>query len=193
MTPSTCAGVLDPSYSAIRVVPARTEIRFTGTVVNNFGKVATSFGDGWISIDYFRKTRPSSGGSSGSSLVKWPVRGGSWYVSQGYNGSSHQNESKYWQYYYAFDLKRTTGSTAWQPVYAPVDGRIRWIDESTGGMSIYMGDGLAFSMFHVLWADSIREGQTISQGQYLGVIAPAGVANSGSSAHIHITAWTTVR
>jgi uncharacterized protein YgiM (DUF1202 family) len=176
------------SGSVIRVVPSRTTITFTGTVVNNYGKVATSFGDGWISIDYFRKTRPSS---SAGSLVVWPVKGGEWYVSQGYNGSSHQNETKYWQYYYAFDLKRSSGSTAWQPVYAPVDGRIRWIDESTGGMSVYMGDGLAFAMFHVLWANNIREGQTIRQGQYLGVIAPAGVANSGSSAHIHITAWTT--
>jgi uncharacterized protein YgiM (DUF1202 family) len=181
------------SSSAIRVIPARTEIHFTGTVVNNFGKVATSYGDGWISIDYFRKTRPSSGATSGggSSLVVWPVKGGEWYVSQGYNGSSHQNQTRYWQYYYSFDLKRSSGGTAWQAVYAPVSGRIRWIDESTGGMSIYMGDGLAFAMFHVLWASSIREGQSISQGQYLGVIAPSGVANNGGSPHIHITAWTT--
>jgi uncharacterized protein YgiM (DUF1202 family) len=172
----------------IKVVPSRTTITFTGTVVNNYGKVATSFGDGWISIDYFRKTQPPS--ASGS-LVVWPVKGGEWYVSQGYNGSSHQNDSQHWQYYYSFDLKRTSGDTAWQPVYAPVDGTIRWIDESTGGMSIYMGDDLAFAMFHVIWDDDIREGQSISQGQYLGVIAPANSAGNGGSPHLHITAWTT--
>lgn len=179
--PKTSAGV-------IRVVPNRTTITFTGTVVNNYGKVATTFGDGWISIDYFRKTQPPS--ASGS-LVVWPLKGGEWQVSQGYNGSSHQNDSQYWQYYYSFDLKRTNGNTAWQAVYAPVDGTIRWIDESTGGMSIYMGDGRAFAMFHVLWDDDIREGQSISQGQYLGVIAPSGAANNGGSPHLHITAWTT--
>ena len=179
--PRSTAGV-------IRVVPSRATITFTGTVVNNYGKVATSFGDGWISIDYFRKTQPPS--ASGS-LVTWPVKGGEWYVSQGYNGSSHQNDSQHWQYYYSFDLKRTAGDTAWQPVYAPVDGTIRWIDEDTGGMSIYMGDGLAFAMFHVIWDDGIREGQSISQGQYLGVIAPANAAGNGGSPHLHITAWTT--
>jgi uncharacterized protein YgiM (DUF1202 family) len=176
------------SSAVIRVVPNRTSIRFTGTVVNNFGKVATSFGDGWISIDYFRKMQPPA--ASGS-LVVWPVKGGEWYVSQGYNGSSHQNTSQHWQYYYSFDLKRSSGDTAWQPVYAPVDGTIRWIDESTGGMSIYMGDDLAFAMFHVIWDDDIREGQSISQGQYLGVIAPADSAGNGGSPHLHITAWTT--
>jgi uncharacterized protein YraI len=178
--PSTGSGV-------IAVLSSRMEIRFTGTVVNNFGKVSTRSGDGWVSIDYFRKTNPAP--SSGS-LVRWPVKGGQWRVSQGYNGSSHQNESSAWQYYYSFDLKRTDGTTAWQPVYAPVSGRIRWIDESTGGMSIYMGDGLAFAMFHVLWDNSIREGQSIRQGQYLGVIAPNGRANNGGTAHVHITAWT---
>jgi hypothetical protein len=54
-----------------------------------------------------------------------------------------------------------------------------------------MGDGLAFAMFHVYWAGSIREGQTVTQGQYLGVIAPAGAANNGGSPHLHITGWTT--
>jgi len=179
------------SGSVIRVVPSRTSITFTGTVVNNYGKVATSFGDGWISIDYFRKTQPGASSGSSSSLVVWPVKGGEWYVSQGYNGSSHQNDSKYWQYYYSFDIKKSSGSTAWQPVYAPVDGRVRWIDESTGGLSIYMGDGLAFAMFHMYLDDSIREGGTVRQGQYLGVIAPSGAKNNGGSPHLHITAWTT--
>jgi uncharacterized protein YraI len=175
----------------IRVVPERTEIRFTGTVVNNYGKVATRYGDGWISIDYFSRTRPGAPSTGGSSLVRWPVRGGEWRVSQGYNGSSHQNRTSSWQYYYSFDLKRASGSTAWQPVYSPVSGRIRWIDESTGGLSIYMGDGLAFAMFHMRLDGGIREGMTLRQGQYLGVIAPAGEANNGGSPHLHISAWTT--
>jgi len=174
--------------SVIRVLPSRMSVRFTGSVQNGFGKVATSFGDGWISVNYLTSTKPAP---PSTSLVTWPVSGGEWTISQGYNGSSHQNRTQYWQYYYSFDLKRTAGSTAWQPVYAPVDGRVRWIDEDTGGMSISMGDGLAFAMFHVLWDANIDEGDTIRTGQYLGMIAPAGRAGSGSSAHLHITVWTT--
>jgi murein DD-endopeptidase MepM/ murein hydrolase activator NlpD len=123
--------------------------------------------------------------------VTWPVEGGEWYVSQGYNGSSHQNNTQYWQYYYSFDLKRSDGNTAGQPVYSAVSGTIRWIDESTGGMSIYMGNGLAYAYFHTRIDPSLQEGDTVTQGQYMGTIAPAGEAGSGSSAHLHITVWAT--
>ena len=119
------------------------------------------------------------------------MSGDEWVISQGYNGSSHQNQSQYWQYFYSFDLKRTDGSTTGQPVYSAVNGRVRWIDEATGGMSIYMGDGLAYAFFHARLDPGISEGDTITQGQYMGTIAPAGEAGSGSSAHLHITIWET--
>lgn len=126
-----------------------------------------------------------------SALVTWPVTGGEWVILQGYNGSSHQHRSRYWQYSYSFDLKRSDGATAGQPIQAPVNGTVRWIDEATGGMSISMGDGLAYAFFHARIDPGIDEGDTIALGQYMGTIAPAGEAASGSSAHLHITVGET--
>jgi hypothetical protein len=112
-------------------------------------------------------------------------------VLQGYNGSSHQNNSSTWQYYYSLDLVRADGNTAGQRVISPVDGTIRWIDESTGGMSINLGDGYAFAYFHTRIAPGLAAGQAVTQGQYLGTVAPAGEAAAGSTPHIHVSLWTT--
>ena len=124
--------------------------------------------------------------------IKMPFAAGStWRVLQGYNGSSHQNNSSTWQYYYSLDLVRADGNTAGQRVLSPVDGTIRWIDESSGGMSINLGDGYAFAYFHTRIDPSCREGKTVRQGQFLGTVAPAGEAGAGGTPHIHVTLWTT--
>ncbi len=183
--------------TVVTVVPSSTEVEFTGLTADGFSEVRTTIGSGWLASEFLAETRPE--GSAGpdpapvgsGSLITWPVSGDEWVVSQGYNGSSHQNQSGSWQYYYSLDLKRADGSTAGQPVYSAVNGTVRWIDEATGGMSIYMGDGLAYAYFHTRIDPSISEGETITQGQYMGTIAPAGEAASGSSAHLHITVWET--
>ncbi|MEA2513429.1 MAG: hypothetical protein QOJ59_2916, partial [Thermomicrobiales bacterium] len=124
--------------------------------------------------------------------IKMPfASGATWRILQGYNGSSHQNNSSTWQYYYSLDLVRADGNTAGQRVISPVDGTIRWIDESTGGMSINLGDGYAFAYFHTRLAPGLAAGQAIRQGQYLGTVAPAGEAAAGSTPHLHVTLWTT--
>jgi uncharacterized protein YraI len=177
--------------TVLDVIASGTEVEFTGLTENGFSEVRTAAGDGWISSEFLSDTRPEApaGPEPSSSLLIWPVSGGEWVVSQGYNGSSHQNRSSSWQYYYSLDLKRSDGSTAGHPVYSAVSGTVRWIDESTGGMSIYMGNGLAYAYFHTRIDPGIQEGDTITQGQYMGTIAPAGEAGSGSSAHLHITVW----
>lgn len=183
--------------TVVTVVPSSTEVEFTGLTAEGFSEVRTAIGNGWISSEFLSETRPEGSAgpdpaSAGSgSLITWPVSGDEWVVSQGYNGSSHQNRNGSWQYYYSLDLKRADGSTAGQPVYSAVDGTVRWIDEATGGMSIYMGDSLAYAYFHTRIDPGISEGDTITQGQYMGTIAPAGEAASGSSAHLHITVWET--
>ena len=109
--------------------------------------------------------------------IKMPfAAGATWRVLQGYNGSSHQNNSSTWQYYYSLDLVRADGNTAGQRVLSAVDGTIRWIDEAYGGMSINLGDGYAFAYFHTVLAPGLAAGQTIRQGQYLGTVAPPGGA-----------------
>jgi len=181
--------------TVLTVIASGTEVAFTGETTAGFAQVRTSLGEGWIASEYLSDIRPEEPAGPdpvpSSSLIAWPVSGGEWYISQGYNGSSHQNRTQYWQYYYSFDLKRSDGATAGQPVYAAVNGTVRWIDEATGGMSISMGAGLAYAFFHARLDPGIEEGDTVTQGQYLGTIAPAGEAGSGSSAHLHITVWET--
>ena len=147
-----------------------------------------------------------------STNIKWPfVTGATWYVSQGYNtspseGWSHfncnpttlkdaisstQTCSQYYQYKYSFDVKRLDGNTAGQTVVSAVNGTIRWIDEANGGMSIDLGDGYAYAYFHTILASGLAAGQSVTQGQYLGTVAPAGQAGNGGTAHIHLTLWQT--
>jgi len=150
--------------------------------------------------------------SANHSSIKWPVpSGATWYISQGYNtspadGWSHYNCdpntlkdqisqthscSAYYQYKFSFDIKRKDGNTAGQPVLSPVNGTIRWIDEAYGGMSINLGDGYAVAFFHANLVNGLAAGQTVTQGQLLGTVAPAGQAGNGGSPHIHITIWKT--
>ncbi|HEY7035345.1 MAG TPA: IPT/TIG domain-containing protein [Thermomicrobiales bacterium] len=124
--------------------------------------------------------------------IKLPfASGATWRVLQGYNGSSHQNNSSTWQYYYSLDLVRVDGNTAGQRVLSAVNGTIRWIDTSYGGMSINLGDGYAFAYFHTYLAPGLAAGQTVTQGQYLGTIAGPGDAGNGGTPHIHVTLWST--
>jgi hypothetical protein len=139
------------------------------------------------------------------------VAGQQWVVSQGYNTSPPQGGSHWncdpatlkdaisrtaacragWQYRFSLDLQRADGRTAGEQVLSPVDGMIRWIDESTGGMSINLGDGYAVAFFHARLAHGLAAGQPVRTGQVLGTVAPAGEANSGGTAHIHLTVWQT--
>jgi uncharacterized protein YraI len=128
---------------------------------------------------------------AGNSLVVWPIKGGSWTISQGYNGSSHQNNNDLWQYLYSFDIVPTNGEAAGKSVYSPVNGTIRWFDPSTGGISIDMGGGLAFAMFHMDVDGGLQVGDQLKQGQFVGTIAAPGGGGNGGFPHLHITAWST--
>ena len=126
-----------------------------------------------------------------ASGIAWPVSGGEWSILQGYNGSSHQNNSDLWQYRDSLDLVRTDGSTAGQSAYSPVSGTVRWLDPSTGGISIDMGNGYAVAMFHLTIDGSISEGDVLTQGQYVGYISGPGEAGYVSTPHLHIAVWAT--
>lgn len=179
--------------SVVSLLPLGTEVQFSGTTANGFSQVTAAAGTGWIASEYLSETQPEepTEPEPSDSLIQWPVTGGEWTMLQGYNGSSHQNRSSSWQYLYSLDLVRADGDTAGQPVYSPVSGTMRWIDEASGGGSIYMGDDLAFAFFHTVMDPSIQEGDTITQGQYLGTIAPAYQFGAGSNPHLHISIWET--
>ena len=144
--------------------------------------------------------------------IKMPFAAGAeWYISQGYNTSPDEGWSHYncnprtlkdeisgtesceagWQYKYSFDLRRTDGSEAGQPVLSPVDGTIRWLDNYHGGMSIDLGDGYAVAFFHANLARGLESGQAVRQGQRLGTVAGPGDGANGGTPHIHLTLWQT--
>lgn len=123
--------------------------------------------------------------------IIWPVSGGEWRVLQGYNGSSHQNNSSLWQYGDSLDLVRSDGATAGETVYSPVSGTVRWFDPSSGGISIDMGNGYAVAMFHLTYNGDIQEGDTVSQGQVLGYVSGPGGPGYASTPHVHIALWQT--
>lgn len=131
--------------------------------------------------------QPAAGGSG----LIWPVTGGSWTIMQGYNGSSHQDRSSNWQYYYSLDLVRSDGNTAGQLVVAPTAGTVRWLDPSTGGISIDIGNGHAIAMFHVSVDPGLRDGTPVQQGQAIGHISGPGEPGFAGTPHLHLALWQT--
>lgn len=185
--PSTDAGIL-------LVMPAGAAVDALGGDENNFTPVRYNGQDGWayngyLSTDANQKSGP--GGNTGGGIV-WPVTGGEWQISQGYNGPySHWNQSSTYQYYYSFDVARTDGNTAGTPIYAPVNGTITWTEAASGGISINIGNGYAVAMFHVTFDSSLSWGQEISQGQYLGTISGPGGDGYMGFEHVHMSLWQT--
>lgn len=149
---------------------------------------------------------------STSGKIKLPFRGGEvWTFGQGYNtspaeGGSHWNcdpttlkdqpsqtqgcRAPY-QYRFSIDLYMADGSTAGRALLSPVNGVIRWIDQSTGGLSIDLGDGYAVAFFHTDLFAGLAAGQTVRQGQQLAVVSPPGGGANGGWPHVHLTVWQT--
>jgi uncharacterized protein YgiM (DUF1202 family) len=178
----------------IAVLPMGAPVELTGISNGEFVEVTSESGTGWVAAQFLLAAAPPQSSpeeASESYLIEWPIRGGTWSVLQGYNGSSHQNRTDLWQYKYSIDLVYEDGETGGQPVYSPVSGTVRWYDESTGGISIDMGNGYAFAMFHVIFDAGIPEGATVSQGDYLGYIAYPGDGANGGTPHLHIAVWET--
>lgn len=178
--PSTADDVL-------AVMPAGAEVAVTGGVDNGFCPVRYRGTDGWAHGDYL----DFGSGAPVSSAIVWPVSGGEWTISQGYNGFSHYNGGGGYQYAYAFDLARTDGGSAWQPVYSPVTGTVRWTEQASGGITIDMGNGYAVALFH-LTVNGWKPGDRIEQGDDLGTISgPGGPGYVDNFAHVHMTVWET--
>ena len=179
--------------AVILVIPSGGNVEILGDPEQGFYPVRYAGETGWAHGDFlsFGSSGSSGSRSSSSSRIIWPVSGGEWMISQGYNGSSHYNGSSTSQYHYSLDIIRTDGNTAGQPVYSPVNGTIRWTERASGGISIDMGDGYAVAMFHMTVDPSLRWGDRVSQGQYLGFISGPGQDGNMGFDHLHFTVWAT--
>ena len=174
-------------FGILDVMPTGTTVETTGVAQAGFYPVTFGGQSGWAAADFL-----DFDGSTGGSRIAWPFGGGAqWYISQGYNGSSHYNSGSVYQYHYSLDLARRDGATAGEPVYSPVTGTIRWIDPASGGMSIDLGDGYAVAFFHVTLASGLSDGQPITQGDYVGYVSGPGGQGFAAFPHVHLTVWQT--
>ncbi len=179
-------------YPVLAIIPAAATVSTTGDPQNGFYPVTFGGRAGWVAGAYLAfGSDPGGNPGGGGSGIAWPFAGGTWRVTQGYNGSSHYNGGGGWQYYYSLDLARADGNTAGQSVLSPASGTIRWIDRSTGGLSIDLGNGYAVAFFHVTLAGGLAAGQSVTQGQYMGYISGPGGQGFVGGPHIHLTVWQT--
>ncbi|HET9661816.1 MAG TPA: SH3 domain-containing protein [Thermomicrobiales bacterium] len=173
------------SFGTLLVMPNGSQITVTGEATGGYYPVTFDGTSGYASAFYITFTPPSGG------LIVWPVSGGAWEVLQGYNGSSHQNESDLWQYLYSLDIARQDGQTAGVQVFAPVSGTVRWYERASGGITIDLGNGYAFAMFHLTVDRAWEPGDTIQQGDFIGTVSPPGGEGFQQVPHIHLTLWQT--
>ncbi len=171
------------SNDVVLVIPNGSRVRVLGSKTNGFYPVSYDNATGYVSASYITVDPPS--------LIAWPVTGGTWHVLQGYNGSSHQNNSSAWQYLYSLDVARQDGQTAGTNVYAPVGGTVAWFERSSGGITINMGNGYAFAMFHLTVDRKWNPGDRIEQGEFIGTVSPEGGEGFQQVPHIHLTLWQT--
>ena len=124
-----------------------------------------------------------------AAAVAFPAPAGSqWSIVSGYNTATHNvpdgNDP------YAIDIVRTDADTAGTQVLAPFDGRIRFSDSSC--LSITDAADTTALICHVFPAAGLR-GRTVTRGQWIATVAPAGEANNNGLAHIHFALRGTAR
>jgi uncharacterized protein YgiM (DUF1202 family) len=186
--------------SVHQVISANRVVLVTGSASNGFYPVAYDGRTGWIATDFIRFGGSDSSPDpdpveepepvESSSNIIWPVAGGEWQITQGYNGSSHYS-SGLWAYNYSLDLVNTSGATAGATVYSPVNGVVKWTEAASGGISIDMGNGYAVAIFHITLNSGITDGTTLTQGQVIGYISGPGENGNMGFDHLHLTVWET--
>jgi uncharacterized protein YgiM (DUF1202 family) len=177
--------------SVLSVIPAGAEVTVTGAAQGGFYPIRYNSADGWVSGTYLTFDEPDDDGPGEVGGIVWPVSGGTWEITQGYNGFSHINGNGGWQYRYSFDIARADRNTAGVSVYSPVSGVVRWTERSSGGITIDRENGYAFAMFHLTVDRGWQPGDRINQGDYIGTVSGPGGEGFVDFAHIHLTAWET--
>jgi hypothetical protein len=127
-------------------------------------------------------------------IIHLPYPGGvAVSVLEGYNGGTHQGVELY-----SLDLTRDDGKSSGSPALAPAAGVVAWA-QAPGGehgcISIQL-DGatnLYTMLCHLMLNHSYNNGDHISQGQQLGLVAPPGLVGNNGVSHIHLQLYNVLQ
>ncbi len=106
-------------------------------------------------------------------------------IGQGYNGGTHRGRSQY-----ALDLVLATGETSGAVVVSPIEGSVVWAQApgvGTGCLSIAFRDGsYSVALCHLILSRPYTHGESVSRGQSLGTVGPAGAVGNNGQPHVHL-------
>ncbi len=130
----------------------------------------------------FASARPTSAAES----VAMPFQGGqSVSIIQGYNGGTHQGRSQY-----GLDLVLADGGTSGAEVVSPIEGTVTYAQApkvGNGCMAVTFTDGsYSVMLCHVIFHRTHKRGETVTRGQSLGTVGPAGTVGNNGAPHVHM-------
>jgi hypothetical protein len=106
-------------------------------------------------------------------------------IIQGYNGGTHRGRSQY-----ALDLVLADGETSGAEVVSPIEGTVSWAQgpgAGNGCMAVASPDGAySVTLCHVIFSRAFSRGESITRGQTLGKVGPAGAVGNNGAPHVHL-------
>ena len=106
-------------------------------------------------------------------------------VIQGYNGGTHQGDSRF-----GLDIVLADQPTSGAPVLSPLDGSVAWAfdpGDKTGCVEVVQPERtLGVMLCHVLLDRPYSRGERVSRGQVLGTVGAPGTVGNNGTAHVHI-------
>lgn len=119
-------------------------------------------------------------------VLAFPAPAGTaWSIVAGYNTATHAGIDPY-----AVDLVRTDAPTVGTAVLAPLSGIVTW--RSDACLTIGDSHEMETLLCHLFPAPGLGPGTPVVAGQYLGELAPAGLAENGGLAHLHFAVHHTL-
>ncbi len=119
---------------------------------------------------------PSAGAQAPTGVPLPTDQGSTWQIVAGYNTFTHNTSDPH-----AIDIVRVDAASTGSRVLAPVSGRVTFVS----GNCVEVTVEITYVICHLLAANGLQEGMSVSQGDFLGTVAAAGLAGNNGLPHIH--------